>query len=549
MPIKAALEEIEKTLKLMDTELSGINQFSTYSYVSGPTNKTGQFTFIIHEAGEPPKKRIKLSEAVKIFDTYISKCDIPALNDKKFLPVLQCVCIDSPKQIMTRDEVFEFLKTQAAAFNINICVVGNLKYKFNHLSHNTLKVKTMKVDGSTIICVAAADLKEDGLLVLIEDKLKQIKEELDQKRSNAPINTNGGNGAKSIEPNVANGSLETKSPTVEPKESEKTQPDNEEIKVISPPPEEIPKSTKPKATPGGFFGPPVESNAELKEENKQLKVALYDEQQKTQALQQEIENLKQQITNFKAQIIENSMTQQKLNTQNQKLSSEFENLSKDLAAITQEKGNLKSEIEKLEEKIAGLEQDKRVLSQQKEELEKDKKELEELSKKEKENIENLKKDLTLIEQKKNEIEGLKSKIEEEKTKLQHDIEELQKSNKSGESKIDEITKLSEKYKLKIESLEKELAELKTSSEKEKTHLNEIIKINNEKALSEKKELEDKIQAAISKQKDLKEEIKKHESRNKEIEEQLTKSDKKIKELQDELDNLRKTVSSDNPNSS
>ncbi|MBD3350576.1 MAG: hypothetical protein GF364_03720, partial [Candidatus Lokiarchaeota archaeon] len=341
MPIETAINNIESAINLIEKELKNTNEFLIFSYVKGSSDKTGECCVIVNKDADPSKKKMKKKDVIKMFDSAISKCEVLDLSDRKFESLIAFVLNQKNAQVKNREQTLNYLKKQQAALTLNSWIAGKLKYQFNKVNKDRLDIKIFREDSCFAIRLNAVDLREDGIVVLVEEDLNKIMEEKSklrhpkEKEKEGESDTSedeGEKGQKQESESDEEGAAEEsdgKEKDVKQKESDKVKEKSEsktESDSVEAEEDKIERllkdddKHKPKA--GGLFGPTLESVPELKKNNKELKVTLYDAQQKIKQLKEqkegnkkEIEQLNNQLDNLKAQVIEFEMNAKKLEEQ------------------------------------------------------------------------------------------------------------------------------------------------------------------------------------------------------------------------------------------
>lgn len=416
MEIESALSELEAAIEYINENYGEADEFKMLNYLHGDSRKTGQVIVVTHyDQSGKLKYRMSESKLKRLCNSFVDECELPDADDRKVNYMIDFIT-DKSENVKSRLEIVEFLRYKAAALSIKAWITSKLKYSFNNDQRKCVKVERGQRDGIFFILLAAVDLAEDGLILTIKDQLdeylgigkdeqenenpnrikpesgekaesNEVSQEISEDSENQPDNeltielseinlktkqeqksTSEGNSIASAvdqdkkQPNTDKNEATKVRSTIEDHNS--NDKDGESINQAQEEP------VKPKVRrPGGFFGPVIKTEEELREENRDLWTKYHDSQKEIQTLNEEIDILKNDLVKSKLTVSENNnlinSQKERIAEQNgyiEALKEQIDNLNYDIFALEDTIADKNDEIGDLQEKNRKLIEENRKLT-------------------------------------------------------------------------------------------------------------------------------------------------------------------------------------------
>lgn len=171
-------ENLSQSIEILEKRNAGSPVFSVYSHISGDTDNTAEITLILDpKTQNSVKNKIEIKDVDKYFDTCVRKSNMPNPEDKMFKKMVNFFIQNRKEYEIPREKLLYLLKRQDAGLTQKKWITQNVLYSFNYPDNPTANV--IQSDTETAYCtlICAYGMREDGLLLMMEEKLNKILQE------------------------------------------------------------------------------------------------------------------------------------------------------------------------------------------------------------------------------------------------------------------------------------------------------------------------------------------------------------------------------------
>ncbi|WP_371804905.1 hypothetical protein [Candidatus Lokiarchaeum ossiferum] len=171
-------ENLSQLIETLEKKYTKTEVFPVYSHIIGDRDNTAEITFILHtKTQESVKNKLKIKDVNKFFNTCVQKKNLPNFEDKMFKKMVNFFTQNRKEYEVPREKLLYLLKRQDAGLSLKKWITQNVLYSFNNLDNPVASIIQNDTEEAYCALICSYDMKEDGLLLMLEDKLAEILQE------------------------------------------------------------------------------------------------------------------------------------------------------------------------------------------------------------------------------------------------------------------------------------------------------------------------------------------------------------------------------------